>query len=145
MKFSKFVCKCGCGRIAPPDIEQLIPELNQLQRILWGVYDLVRGSWEAYITSGYRCEKRNAIIGGAKFSPHIWGIAMDFALMNLSHREEVVEYLKSLGIVRVGHKKYEGIPNHIHIDLAHKIADALYEAKKIPVEVWRAYKEAKEW
>lgn len=140
-----FQCKCGCGRIAPYRIELIVPEFSQIQRILWGVFDLVCSRWEAKITSGYRCRQRNKVVGGADYSPHLWGVAMDFMLQDVSRNEEVVNYLKGLGVVRVGHLKYKGKTNHIHIDMAHKIADALFEAQWIPASVRDDYMLCMEW
>lgn len=140
-----FACKCGCGRIFPAGIDEIIPEYGQIQRILWGVYDLICEKWGAKITSGYRCRQRNKVVGGAEYSPHLWGVAIDFKIADPRKNEEVVEYLRSLGIVRIGYLKYKGKTDHIHIDLAHKIADKLYEVKWIPLEVKNAYKTVMEW
>jgi hypothetical protein len=70
---------------------------------------------------------------------------MDFMLQDVSRNEEVVNYLKGLGVVRVGHLKYKGKTNHIHIDMAHKIADALFEAQWIPASVRDDYMLCMEW
>lgn len=139
-----FQCRCGCGRTQPQGIELIIPEYTDIQHILFGVYDLIRGRWNARITSGYRCRQQNAVVGGAVYSPHLWGVAIDFVLQDIKHNDEVVDYLKSLG-VRIGHLKYQGKTNHIHIDLAHKIADALFQAQWIPQRVRDVYKTFMEW
>lgn len=60
-------CKCGCGL----DITaEMLVRLNDI-RAVWGK--------PLVITSGARCVKHNATIGGAKASKHISGTAVDFA------------------------------------------------------------------
>jgi len=142
-----FECKCGCGLIKPDWIELIIPDYKDFQNILFGVYDLVAGRWEAKITSGYRCPKWNEKIGGAKYSPHTFGLAIDF-IVNMQVRREVIEYLKYLQKhtkMRIGHKKYNPTPGHIHIDVMPIVAIELYTAQKIPLQVFSAYTNVKEW
>jgi len=142
-----FECKCGCGLIKPEGIELIIPDYKNFQNIIFAVYDLVAGKWEAKITSGYRCPKWNEKIGGAKYSPHIFGLAIDF-IVDMQVRTEVIEYLKYLQKhinMRIGHKKYYPAPGHIHIDGMPIVAMALYHHDKIPLEVFSSYVRVKEW
>ena len=140
-----FQCRCGCGRTQPQGIELIIPEYTDIQHILFGVYDLIRGRWNATITSGYRCSRYNQKIGGARYSPHTFGLALDF-VVDLKVRNDVIEYLRELDIrLRIGHKKYFPKPGHIHIDVMPIVADDLYRAGKIPLQARNAYRFAREW
>ena len=142
-----FVCKCGCGLIKPDWIELIIPDYKDFQNILFGVYDLVTGRWEAKITSGYRCPKWNEKIGGARYSPHTFGLALDFKVRNSDKvRNDVIEYLRELQKdIRIGHKKYFPKPGHIHIDVMPMVAMALYHNDKIPLYAFSSYVRVKEW
>jgi len=142
-----FQCHCGCGRIQPQGIEAIIPEYTDIQHILFGVYDLIRGRWEAIITSGYRCPLYNQKIGGARYSPHTFGLAIDFTV-GMKIRNDVIEYLRELQKdirLRIGHKKYYPTPGHIHIDVMPIVAIDLYTARKIPLEAFSAFSGVKEW
>lgn len=152
MKLSKYVwaedfrCKCGCGKIMPDDIRQIIPDFETIQKILFGIYDLVAGTWEISLTSGYRCPVRNQAIGGKPYSPHLWAVAIDFKPKKPEVRQNIIEYLRKFNdIIRIGHLEYEKTTGHIHIDIVEKIADALYEAGRIPLSIRNAYKNVKEW
>lgn len=63
---NEFQCSCGCSA-------QMVDELlvQKLQAIRT-VYDV-----PLKITSGYRCVKHNAAVGGTKSSKHLYGIAAD--------------------------------------------------------------------
>ncbi len=142
-----FECKCGCGLIKPDWIELIIPDYKDFQNILFGVYDLIRGRWNATITSGYRCPLYNQKIGGARYSPHTFGLALDF-VVDLKVRNDVIEYLRELqkdNRLRIGHKKYFPKPGHIHIDVMPIVAIELYTAQKIPLKVFSAFSGVKEW
>jgi hypothetical protein len=71
MLISKFValgevsCKCGCGSIPTKEM------LNKFDEIRFQYGEPI------HITSGARCEKHNAKIGGAKNSNHCKGLAID--------------------------------------------------------------------
>ena len=137
-------CRCGCGKTKPDWIDAVVPEYEDLRKLLWGVFDLLRKQYPVVITSAYRCEVQNARVGGATYSPHIFGIALDIAVP-LEKRQEIVEYLLMFPFLRVGHKKYANKQKHIHIDVAAKIADDLYRAGKIPLQARNAYRFAREW
>jgi hypothetical protein len=143
----EFQCPCGCGKTQPHGIELIIPEYTDIQHILFGVYDLIRGRWDTTITSGYRCEAWNQKIGGARYSPHTFGLAIDF-VVDMKVRNDVVEYLRELQKdirLRIGHIKYYPRPGHIHIDVMPIVAFDLYTARKIPFEVFSAFSGVKEW
>lgn len=67
------------------------------------------------INSGYRCEKHNKEVGGAKNSQHLYGDAVDIRIQGGADYDEVAKWLRDeiltdwggLGIAK----------NYIHIDL----------------------------
>ncbi len=62
-------CKCGCGRC---DIDlELLDALQDLRDRL---------GFPLLITSGYRCAKYNAKVGGSPNSRHMTGEAVDIAI-----------------------------------------------------------------
>ena len=63
---NEFQCSCGCS--AQMVDEMLVQKLQTIRT----VYDV-----PLKITSGYRCVKHNAAVGGAKSSKHLYGIAAD--------------------------------------------------------------------
>lgn len=67
----EFRCKC-CGQL-PEDEQAFIEELVR------NVLDPVRGKFgkPIKVNSGYRCEKHNAKVGGARHSQHMRGQAAD--------------------------------------------------------------------
>lgn len=101
--FSKkeFACKC-CGQNGPIDLA-LVDSLEVL-RVLVGK--------PIIITSGYRCPKHNAEIGGAKNSQHTKGTAADIKSPGATPLElfalaAQIPAIKGLGL-------YEG---WVHIDV----------------------------
>lgn len=63
------------------------------------------------ITSGYRCRKHNAQIGGVEDSAHTWGVAADIAATSSERRYHIIRGLLEAGITRVGIG-----PDFIHAD-----------------------------
>lgn len=71
-KVSDFKCGCGCGTT-------YISE--EVVQILQKIKDSVKaGSFS--VTSGYRCEAHNTTVGGATYSRHLTGGAVDFKFAN---------------------------------------------------------------
>jgi len=72
------------------------------------------------ITSGYRCAKHNAEVGGEPMSPHRYGLALDIAVKSKLEAEDFAATLRGLGRdVRIGYKKY-AVPT-FHYDLAYMV------------------------
>jgi len=65
------MCRCGCT--LPPE---LMPNLTSLVTV---VLEPLREAYgkPIYVTSGYRCPKHNAAVGGVKNSQHMAGEAAD--------------------------------------------------------------------
>lgn len=72
-KKSEFTCKCGCG-------------LNNIQLEVVKIADEVREHFgnPAIVTSGTRCKKHNAEVGGVAHSRHLQGKAIDMYVQNVS-------------------------------------------------------------
>ena len=77
--------------------------------------DKVRGHFGAagIVSSGVRCEKRNAIIGGIEQSRHLLGKAADFRISGRS-AAEVLAYVKTLPGVRY---TYAIDSAYVHVDV----------------------------
>lgn len=74
--FNRIEFKCNCYNCKPYAVDAELLE----------VLEDVREHFDApvYITSGWRCEKHNTNVGGAKDSKHLYGIAADFKVRNVS-------------------------------------------------------------
>lgn len=83
-KKSEFTCKCGCG-------------LNNIQLEVVKIADEVREHFgnPAIVTSGTRCTKHNAEVGGVANSRHLAGKAIDMYVQNVSWND-LLEYLREL-------------------------------------------------
>lgn len=83
-KKSEFTCKCGCG-------------LNNIQIEVVKIADEIREHFRspAIVTSGTRCTKHNAEVGGVRNSRHIQGKAIDMYLQNVNWYD-LLEYLREL-------------------------------------------------
>ena len=82
-KPQEFVCKCGCGEAEVA--ENLLRELDKI-REHFGV--------PVSITSGRRCKKHNAKVGGATNSQHVLGTAADIVVKGVSP-DKVYKYLST--------------------------------------------------
>ena len=83
-KKSEFTCKCGC-------------RLNNIQLSIVKIADEVREHFgsPAIVTSGTRCSKHNAEVGGVANSRHLQGKATDMYVQNVSWYD-LLEYLRGL-------------------------------------------------
>jgi uncharacterized protein YcbK (DUF882 family) len=79
---SEFACKCGCGY---DKISRLLVEKLERARKACGA--------KFIITSGCRCEKHNAAVGGVANSSHTKGYAADIAL-NDKNRVIIIQALR---------------------------------------------------
>lgn len=111
----EFACKCGCG-FCKPDA-RLIATLNKIRETLGKPVN---------VTSGCRCPKHNAKVGGVKDSNHTHGTAADIQCQGMTstvvwgtilrlHRERWLSELAGLGI-------YD---TFVHVDVAPKVAGRL--------------------
>jgi len=81
-----------------------------------------------YISSGFRCEKLNSLIGGSKYSQHLYAQAADIQIFNKSLTNKdlfdcIVSMVKS-GEITIGQCIWEGgtdeCPNWCHVSLPYK-------------------------
>lgn len=101
-KPQEFACKCGCGT---KDVkEELLVVLDDV-REHFGV--------PVVITSGHRCAKHNAAVGGAKESQHVLGTAADIKVSGVAPKK-VQEYLLKKYPSKYGIGVY---PSWVHIDV----------------------------
>lgn len=99
-KLEEFACPC-CGR---NEIDHYLVDLLDEARNVAGI--------PFYITSGFRCEKRNREVGGVPDSAHIKGLAADIYAADSKTRFKIVEALIEVGIQRIGIAK-----GFIHADI----------------------------
>lgn len=106
-------CRC-CG------VNNCTPQLVML------LHDLeLEWMFPLHISSGYRCEKHNAAVGGATHSKHMEGLAVDVEL----EPDEIDKFIlvaKNVGFRGIGKGK-----NFVHIDLGPKRSWAYDEHGKV--------------
>ena len=108
-KKSEFVCKCGCGYDA---INYNLVSLLEDIRGHFGGNPLI-------ITSGCRCAKHNANVGGVQGSRHVLGKAADFYINGIN-KNSVLNYCKALvneGRARYTYTNNSYMGNAVHIDI----------------------------
>lgn len=101
-KKSEFRCKCGCGA-------------DKMDEKLIRVADRVRGHFGKPITvsSGRRCSKHNANVGGVSNSRHLSGKAMDFCVSGKS-AAQVLAYVQKQSEIRYA---YAIDGSYVHMDV----------------------------
>ena len=100
-KSTEFDCKGkGCCSKTPLDIE------------LIGYVQVIRNYFNkpTTVNSGYRCQKHNKSVGGAKNSRHTQGMAADLVVKGIKPKE-VAKFAETIGIKGIG--LYD---NFVHID-----------------------------
>lgn len=109
-KPSEWACKCGCG-------------LDRIDMKLIRTLDLIRERFgrPIIITSGCRCEKHNATVGGRPGSAHLLGPdnythAVDILCLAPATRFQLISLILWMGIRRI-----EITNKHIHIDNANNL------------------------
>ena len=108
-KKSEFNCKCGCG-------------FNNINYNLVKILEDIRyhfGGNPLIITSGSRCEKYNAAVGGIKGSEHLKGNAADFYIKNVTTRT-LLAYCQTLvksGIIKYTYTNNKNMKGVVHINL----------------------------
>ena len=100
----EFDCKCGCG-------------LNNINPSFYSILDAVREELgHALIaTSGSRCLKHNAEVGGENPSEHCDGDGVDVACLDSFTRAVIIMKAIAIGVKRIGIKE-----NSIHLGLSKK-------------------------
>lgn len=94
-----FACPC-CG------VDQVDARiLSAVQTIQFGLQE------QLVITSGFRCEKHNAAVGGVPGSQHTLGLAADIACTDAGKRYAMVKMALSSGV-----RGIEITKKHLHLD-----------------------------
>lgn len=103
----EFGCKCGgkyCNGYPAEPSERLVTLADQV-RAHFGK--------AAAVSSGLRCSRHNAAVGGVANSRHLTGKAMDFAVSGVSGGE-LLAYIQTLGV----HYAYQiGGGEYVHMDV----------------------------
>jgi len=132
---SEFSCPC-CHQL-PFDLECDHP--GEPYRELFAAFSAIRTAWgrPIPINSGYRCQARNAVVGGEPLSAHLFGLALDLAVGS----PEQLLALKNIAVtvwprLRIGWKRYLNAgQNLVHIDTAY-LVHPRPTAKFIPGARW---------
>lgn len=106
-KKSEFACKCG-GKYCngyPDDISEKLVKVADRTRRYFGK--------QATVSSGLRCEKHNARVGGVSNSRHKYGKAMDFAIVGKS-ASQVLAYVQKQPEIRYA---YAIDGSYVHMDV----------------------------
>lgn len=103
---SEFRCKCGryCDGF-PAEPHKLLIEQAETVRRKFGA--------PVFVTSGVRCERHNANVGGVDGSRHKSGKAMDFRVEGRSAKT-VLAFVKTLPAIRYA---YAIDGSHVHMDV----------------------------
>ena len=97
-----------------------------LKRLAVEVLQPIREAWgqPVVVTSGYRCPKLNAAVGGVKNSQHLCGQAADIRATNPKDNGKLFQCIKKLidsGKIRVGQCIWEygsrTCPKWVHVSL----------------------------
>ena len=98
----EFQCQCGCG-------------FNTVDYELINVLEDLREHFKCsvHINSGCRCPAHNEAVGGEDASKHMFGIAADVVVNNVSEHK-VADYLEYMYPTKYGIGRYKG---RTHIDI----------------------------
>lgn len=110
--------RCPCCNKLPPDLYK-DGELAYCYAELFDLFEWAREEWgePIPITSGYRCSKHNAEVGGEPASVHLYGLALDLTI-HPTRKQAFVQMLRDSGRpVRIGWKKYGPESSLVHADL----------------------------
>lgn len=107
-KKEEFTCKCGCGT-------------NNIDLKLVKILDEIRDYFgqPVVISSGCRCKKHNAKVGGVQGSRHVLGKAADIIVRNVS-KDKVLAKCKECvasGRARYTYTNNANMGNAVHIDI----------------------------
>ena len=100
-------CKCGCG-------------FDEQNEELYAILDVLRDDFDTpvIITSGNRCAAYNRAEGGARYSQHIFGRAVDMKVKGIPPLE-VYAYLDERFPTSKGLGLYH---NRVHFDVRKKLS-----------------------
>ena len=102
--FEPWEFKCPCCGLGPDRMNPVFVARLDQARGLAGVPFL--------ITSGWRCERHNAEVGGSETSSHMKGLAVDIECRLSGARFQILWALRVVGFNRIGIRK-----DFIHVDM----------------------------
>jgi uncharacterized protein YcbK (DUF882 family) len=101
----EFRCSCDCNQvIVVPALIEVLEDLREFSGV------------PIQITSGYRCAKHNAAVGGKPNSAHLTGEAADFWVSGDKDRFKFLEAFFIYGGLRIGIGK-----DFLHVDVSHDL------------------------
>lgn len=113
-KKEEFKCKCGgkyCNGYPVGVAKSLVDNMNLLRHYF---------GQSITITSGIRCQKHNAAVGGASNSAHLTGCACDWNFTNKTFSEkqknEILYMIKRLPNYHYAYSNQQNMYNAIHLD-----------------------------
>lgn len=102
---SEFKCKCGRADCPAPRVSDALME--RLDRVR------MRVGYALYVSSGVRCEKHNADVGGERDSEHMIGTGADILADSGRQKFELVRAALDEGFRRIGIGK-----NFVHLGVS---------------------------
>lgn len=97
-----FKCRCGCGMDISDNLKQKVFLMREDAQVPF------------IVTSGARCVKHNASVGGKADSSHIRGLAVDIAYSDSGRAFAIEKAAYIHGIKRIGRNRKK---KFIHIDI----------------------------
>ena len=122
LSVAEFACK-HCGDI-PHELKKT--EMPYKFDVFFGMFETIRKEWDMpiRINSGFRCAVKNAQVGGAPLSIHLFGLALDLDCANEKGVEKMMKIIEfACPELRVG--KYS---NFVHIDAGYYISPRIKES-----------------
>ena len=114
----EYMCDC-CGGY-PVDFDR--DNLLIIYDLLFSAFKDIREEWgkAIKITSGYRCEACNSLVGGSDMSAHMFGCALDLDLDDVDEVYELDNIIEELH-PELRRGTYTRTGSFIHIDNAYLI------------------------
>lgn len=93
------------------ELEMTVCKLNVI-----GLYAHMMGA-TIQVTSGYRCEELNKVVGGVKTSLHMQGRAVDFVVLDTKIKHELYDAPFVISDAEVKHKLHDALKEEACIKL----------------------------
>ena len=118
----EYACR-HCGEIPYP---LTLDDMPVMYSLLFEAFELIRNEWgkPIIINSGYRCPAHNANVGGAPYSIHTFGLALDCH----AESETGVEVMARIIDMVMPELRMGTYKNFIHIDVGYYINPRLKES-----------------
>lgn len=92
------LCKSTTAQQNRIDNTPSLEIVKNLEQLVTNILDPLREAWgkPIFVTSGYRCKKLNAKVGGSKTSQHVLGQAVDIKTDSVSNNKKLFQLIQSL-------------------------------------------------